>query len=58
MQAGAAGWPAKRARLEANKRRDALDKVGDKYAYVLVPHACTVPYMYMMHVLVGAPTRT
>ena len=32
MQTGASGRPAKRARLEADKRRDALAKVEDKYA--------------------------
>ena len=32
MQTGAPGRPAKRARLEADKRRDALAKVEDKYA--------------------------
>ena len=31
MQTGASGRPAKRARLEADKRRDALAKVEDKY---------------------------
>ena len=32
MQTGASGRPAKRARLEADKRSDALAKVEDKYA--------------------------
>ena len=32
MQTGASGRPAKRARLEADRRRDALAKVEDKYA--------------------------
>ena len=32
MSAAGAGRPAKRARLEADKRRDALAEVEDKYA--------------------------
>ena len=32
MQTGASGRPAKRARLEADKRRDVLAKVQDQYA--------------------------